>query len=99
MQDAKIAKNVQQAENVSQTAEKVRIAKCLLGELKALVAEQEDSEVQRLVTEVEACIFGLSAASGHTNIDLEIALALQPLRSENAQLRRQLRSLDRKSVV
>lgn len=40
IQDAKIAKNVQQAENVSQTAEKVRIAKCLLGELKALVAEQ-----------------------------------------------------------
>lgn len=40
VQDAKIAKNVQQAENVSQTAEKVRIAKCLLGELKALVAEQ-----------------------------------------------------------
>lgn len=40
VQDAKIAKNVQQAENVSQTAEKVRIAKCLLGELKALVTEQ-----------------------------------------------------------
>lgn len=94
VQDAKIAKNVQQAENVSQTAEKVRIAKCLLGELKALVAEQEDSEVQRLVTEVEACISGLSAVSGRTNIDAEIALALQPLRSENAQLRRQLRSLN-----
>lgn len=40
VQDAKIAKNVQQAEIVSQTAEKVRIAKCLLGELKALVSEQ-----------------------------------------------------------
>ncbi|XP_038202440.1 coiled-coil domain-containing protein 14 isoform X2 [Arvicola amphibius] len=96
VQDAKIAKNVQQAENVSQTAEKVRIAKCLLGELKALVAEQEDSEVQRLVTEVEACVSGLSAVSGRTNIDVEIALALQPLRSENAQLRRQLRSLSQR---
>ncbi|CAO2631659.1 Coiled-coil domain-containing protein 14, partial [Lemmus lemmus] len=96
VQDAKIAKNAQQAENMSQTAEKVRIAKCLLGELKALVAEQEDSEVQRLVTEVEACISGLSAASGLTNIDVEIALALQPLRSENAQLRRQLRSLNQR---
>lgn len=40
VQDAKIAKNVQQAESVSQTAEKVRVAKCLLGELKALLAEQ-----------------------------------------------------------
>lgn len=40
VQDAKIANSVQQAEDVSQTAEKVRVAKCLLGELKALVAEQ-----------------------------------------------------------
>ncbi|XP_051005812.1 coiled-coil domain-containing protein 14 [Acomys russatus] len=96
VQDAKIAKNVQQAENVSQTAEKVRMAKCLLGELKALVAEQEDSEVQRLVAEVEACVSGLSAGSGHTNVEVEIALALQPLRSENAQLRRQLRSLNQR---
>ncbi|KAL6068862.1 hypothetical protein STEG23_036943 [Scotinomys teguina] len=96
VQDAKITKSVQQAENVSQTAERVRIAKCLLGELKALVAEQEDSEVQRLVTEVEACISGLSTVSGHTNIETEIALALQPLRSENAQLRRQLRILNQR---
>ncbi|CAH6792291.1 coiled-coil domain-containing protein 14 [Phodopus roborovskii] len=94
VQDAKIAKNVQQAENVSHTAEKVRIAKCLLGELKALVTEQEDSEVERLVTEIEACISGFSAVSGHPNVEVEIALALQPLRSENAQLRRQLRILN-----
>ncbi|XP_029326059.1 coiled-coil domain-containing protein 14 isoform X2 [Mus caroli] len=94
VQDAKIAKNVQQAENVSQTAEKVRLAKCLLGELKALM--EEDSEVQRLVTEVEACISGLSAVGGHPNVEVEIALALQPLRSENAQLRRQLRILNQR---
>lgn len=94
VQDAKIAKNVQQAENVSQTAEKIRLAKCLLGELKALM--EEDSEVQRLVTEVEACVSGLSAVSGHPNVEVEIALALQPLRSENAQLRRQLRILNQR---
>lgn len=95
-QDAKLAKNVQQAENMSQTAEKVRIAKCLLGELKALIAEQEDSEVQRLVTEIEACISGLLAVSGHINVEVEIALALQPLRRENTQLRRQLRILNQR---
>ncbi|XP_040606801.1 coiled-coil domain-containing protein 14 isoform X2 [Mesocricetus auratus] len=96
VQDAKIAKNVQQAENVSRTAETVRIAKCLLGELKVLVAEQEDSEVERLVAELEACISGLLTVSGHANIEVEIALALQPLRSENAQLRRQLRILNQR---
>ncbi|XP_076798986.1 coiled-coil domain-containing protein 14 isoform X2 [Arvicanthis niloticus] len=96
VQDAEIAKSVQQAENVSQTAEKVRITKCLLGELKALIAEQEDSEVERLVTEIEASISGLSALSGHTNVEVEIAMALQPLRSENAQLRRQLRILNQR---
>ncbi|XP_021490321.2 coiled-coil domain-containing protein 14 [Meriones unguiculatus] len=96
VQDAKLAKNVQQAENVSPIAEKVRIAKCLLGELKALVAEEEDSEVQRLVAEVEACVSGLSAVSGCANVEVEIALALQPLRSENAQLRRQLRILNQR---
>ncbi|XP_055481093.1 coiled-coil domain-containing protein 14 isoform X3 [Psammomys obesus] len=96
VQDAKLAKNVQQAENVGPIAEKVRIAKCLLGELKALVAEEEDSEVQRLVAEVEACVSGLSAVSGRANVEVEIALALQPLRSENAQLRRQLRILNQR---
>ncbi|XP_008841185.1 coiled-coil domain-containing protein 14 isoform X2 [Nannospalax galili] len=94
VQDAKIAKNIQKAKNVNQTAEKVRTIKYLMGELKALVAEQEDSEVQRLVAEVETCISGLLATSGNTNIQVEIALAMQPLRSENAQLRRQLRTLN-----
>ncbi|XP_052014770.1 coiled-coil domain-containing protein 14 isoform X2 [Apodemus sylvaticus] len=96
VQDAKLAQTVQPAETVSQTAERVRVAKCLLGELKALIAEQEDSEVQRLVAEVEVCISGLAAVSGHTNVEAEIALALQPLRSENAQLRRQLRILNQR---
>lgn len=48
----------------------------------------EDSEIRRLITELEACVSLLPAASGNTNIQVEIALAMQPLRSENAQLRR-----------
>ncbi|XP_035874094.1 coiled-coil domain-containing protein 14 isoform X3 [Phyllostomus discolor] len=91
VRDSRI-KGVQKAKNGSQSAEKVRIIKYLLGELKALVAEQEDSEIQRLITELEACVSLLPAANGNTNIQVEIALAMQPLRSENAQLRRTLQS-------
>nr|XP_009236732.3 coiled-coil domain-containing protein 14 isoform X3 [Pongo abelii] len=94
VQDTKTVKDVQKAKNVNKTAEKVRIIKYLLGELKALVAEQEDSEIQRLITEMEACISVLPTVSGNTDIQVEIALAMQPLRSENAQLRRQLRILN-----
>ncbi|XP_058587129.1 coiled-coil domain-containing protein 14 isoform X2 [Neofelis nebulosa] len=94
VQDSRI-KDVQKAKNVNQSAEKVRTIKYLLGELKALVAEQEDSEIQRLITELEMCISLLPAISGNTSIQVEIALAMQPLRSENAQLRRQLRILNR----
>ncbi|XP_032005879.1 coiled-coil domain-containing protein 14 isoform X4 [Hylobates moloch] len=57
-------------------------------------ASQGDSEIQRLVTEMEACISVLPTVSGNTDIQVEIALAMQPLRSENAQLRRQLRILN-----
>uniref|UniRef100_A0A9L0TE41 Coiled-coil domain containing 14 n=1 Tax=Equus caballus TaxID=9796 RepID=A0A9L0TE41_HORSE len=89
-------KDVQKAKNMKQNAEKVTTIKYLLGELKALVTEQEDPELQRLVTELEACISLLPAISGNTNIQVEIALAVQPLRSENAQLRRQLRILNQK---
>ncbi|KAM8770061.1 coiled-coil domain-containing protein 14 isoform 1-T1 [Rhynchonycteris naso] len=92
VQDARV-KDFQKAEHGNQSTEKVRTIKYLLGEVKALVAEQEDSEIQRLITELEACITLLPATSGNTNIQVEIALAVQPLRSENAQLRRQLRIL------
>ncbi|XP_072820055.1 coiled-coil domain-containing protein 14 isoform X4 [Vicugna pacos] len=87
-------KDMQKAKNVNQSAERIRTIKYLLGELKALVAEQEDSEIQRLLTELELCISLLPAVSGNANIQVEIALAMQPLRSENAQLRRQLRILN-----
>lgn len=47
-----------------------------------------DSEMLRLMSEIEDSISLLPAVVGSTNIQTEIALALQPLRSENAQLRR-----------
>ncbi|XP_053353806.1 coiled-coil domain-containing protein 14 isoform X1 [Clarias gariepinus] len=75
------------------TARKVLTVKYLLGELKALVANQ-DSEAVRLISEVEQSISLLPAMVGSTNIQAELALALQPLRSENVQLRRRLRILN-----
>ncbi|XP_066544131.1 coiled-coil domain-containing protein 14 isoform X2 [Amia ocellicauda] len=74
-----------------QTAKKVKTVKYLLGELKTLVADQDDSEILRLIAEVEDCVSLLPAMVGSTNVQAEIALSLQPLRSENAQLRRRLR--------
>ncbi|XP_045143515.1 coiled-coil domain-containing protein 14 isoform X2 [Echinops telfairi] len=94
VREAKAVKGTQKAKNVNQTTERVRTIKYLLGELKALAADQGDSEIHRLVSEVEACILLLPAVSGNTNIQVEIALAMQPLRSENAQLRRQVRMLN-----
>ncbi|XP_057553863.1 coiled-coil domain-containing protein 14 isoform X2 [Hippopotamus amphibius kiboko] len=93
VRDSRI-KDVQMAKNVNQSTEKVRTIKYLLRELKALVAEQEDSEIQRLIAELELCISLLPTVSGNTNVQVEIALAMQPLRSENAHLRRQLRILN-----
>ncbi|XP_073929407.1 coiled-coil domain-containing protein 14 isoform X3 [Castor canadensis] len=93
-QDAKIVKDVEKAKNVNQNAEKVRTIKYLLGELKALVSEQEDSEILRLVTELETCLSGLPVVNGNTDTQVEIALAIQSLRSENVHLRRQLRILN-----
>ncbi|XP_039350975.1 coiled-coil domain-containing protein 14 isoform X1 [Mauremys reevesii] len=75
------------------TAQKVKTVKYLLGELKAL-ADQDDSEILRLIHEVEDCVSLLPAVVGSTNVQAEIALAIQPLRSENAQLRRRLRILN-----
>lgn len=48
----------------------------------------DDSEMLRLMSEIEDCVSLLPAVAGSTNVQAEIALALQPLRSENAQLRR-----------
>uniref|UniRef100_H0XBG8 Coiled-coil domain containing 14 n=1 Tax=Otolemur garnettii TaxID=30611 RepID=H0XBG8_OTOGA len=72
----------------------VHIAKYFYEILLLFLPFVEDSEVHRLVTEVEACVSVLPAVNGITDIQFEIALAMQPLRRENAQLRRQLRSLN-----
>uniref|UniRef100_A0A8C8B5K5 Coiled-coil domain containing 14 n=1 Tax=Otus sunia TaxID=257818 RepID=A0A8C8B5K5_9STRI len=77
-----------------ETAHKVKTVKYLLGELRALITDQDDSEMLRLMSEIEDCVALLPAVVGSTNIQAEIALALQPLRSENAQLRRRLRILN-----
>ncbi|XP_069637042.1 coiled-coil domain-containing protein 14 isoform X2 [Haliaeetus albicilla] len=81
-------------ESPEETAHKVKTVKYLLGELRALITDQDDSEMLRLMNEIEDCISLLPAVVGSTNIQAEIALALQPLRRENAQLRRRLRILN-----
>lgn len=75
------------------TAQKVMTVKYLLGELKTLVANH-DGDAVRLISEVEQNISLLPVMVGSTNIQAEIALAVQPLRSENVQLRRRLRILN-----
>ncbi|XP_054985382.1 coiled-coil domain-containing protein 14 [Sorex araneus] len=92
MQDSRM-KDLQKAKNVYQCAEEIRTVKYLLGELKALGVEHGDTEIQRLITELEACISLLPAMHENKSTQVEIAMAVQPLRSENAQLRRQLRIL------
>ncbi|XP_065606540.1 coiled-coil domain-containing protein 14 [Cyrtonyx montezumae] len=83
-----------QRESADKTAHKVKTVKYLMGELRALITDQDDSEMLRLMNEIEDCISLLPAVVGSTNIQTEIALALQPLRSENTQLRRKLRILN-----
>ncbi|XP_054237067.1 coiled-coil domain-containing protein 14 [Indicator indicator] len=77
-----------------ETAHKVKTVKHLLGELRALITDHDDLEMLRLMGEIEDCISLLPAVAESTNTQAEIALALQPLRSENAQLQRKLRILN-----
>ncbi|XP_033018768.1 coiled-coil domain-containing protein 14 isoform X1 [Lacerta agilis] len=83
-----------QKTSLQKTAQKVKTMKYLLGELKALLTDQDDSEILRLLGEVEDTASLLPAVVGNANVQAEIALAVQPLRSENAQLRRRLRILN-----
>ncbi|XP_053327043.1 coiled-coil domain-containing protein 14 [Spea bombifrons] len=78
----------------SSPEKKIKTVKYLLGEIKSLVAEQDDGDAFRLIAELERSLSLLPAVVGSTNVHAEIALALQPLRSENAQLRRRLRILN-----
>ena len=48
----------------------------------------EDSEVSRLVKEVNEVIDSIPQLGTTFNLQTEMDLALQPLRSENSQLRR-----------
>uniref|UniRef100_A0A8C5QRN6 Coiled-coil domain-containing protein 14 n=1 Tax=Leptobrachium leishanense TaxID=445787 RepID=A0A8C5QRN6_9ANUR len=54
----------------------------------------DDREVMRLISELERSVSLLPAVMGNTHFQAELALTLQPLRSENAQLRRRLRILN-----
>ena len=49
----------------------------------------EDMEIKRLITEMQECMDTLQYLP--PDLQAEIGLALQPLRSENSQLRRRLR--------
>ncbi|XP_061226019.1 coiled-coil domain-containing protein 14 isoform X2 [Neopsephotus bourkii] len=81
-------------ESPEETAHQVKTVKYLLGELRALITDQDDLEMLRLMSEIEDSVSLLPAVVGSTNVQAEIALTLQPLRSENAQLRRRLRILN-----
>ncbi|XP_054827464.1 coiled-coil domain-containing protein 14 isoform X2 [Eublepharis macularius] len=83
-----------QQRSLQETAKKMKTVKYFLRELKALLTDHDDSEILRLLGEVEDCISLLPAAADNPNMQAEIALAIQPLRSENAQLRRRLRILN-----
>ncbi|XP_077176545.1 coiled-coil domain-containing protein 14 isoform X2 [Paroedura picta] len=83
-----------QQRSLQETVKKMRTVKYFLKELKALLTDHDDSEILRLLGEVEDCISLLPAAVDSSNVQAEVALALQPLRSENAHLRRQLRILN-----
>ncbi|XP_078260645.1 coiled-coil domain-containing protein 14 isoform X2 [Rhinoraja longicauda] len=86
-----LAKHAKSKKQSPDKAEKVKTVRYLLSELKALIANQDDSEVLRLIIELEDSISLLPTVIGSTNVEAEIALSLQPLRSENSQLRRRLR--------
>ncbi|XP_028810841.1 coiled-coil domain-containing protein 14 isoform X2 [Denticeps clupeoides] len=81
------------ATSPEKTTRKVTTVNQLLEELKTLVSSKDNAAVQ-LIGEVEQIIALLPAVVGATNVQAEIALALQPLRSENTQLRRRLRILN-----
>ncbi|NWH60621.1 CCD14 protein, partial [Geococcyx californianus] len=81
-------------ESPEETAHKVKTVKYLLGELRALITDRDNSEMLRLMNEIEDCVSLLPAVVETMNIQAEIALALEPLRSENVQLRRRLTTLN-----
>ncbi|XP_070569504.1 uncharacterized protein [Ptychodera flava] len=69
----------------------VHTVKYLLRELRALNSMHGDIEVNRLLDEIDYTMNAVPDVKATYNMETEIGLALQPLRSENAQLRRKLR--------
>ncbi|XP_071369295.1 uncharacterized protein DKFZp434B061 [Centroberyx affinis] len=72
---------------------KVKTVQYLLGELKALITGQ-GGVAERLLSDLEQTVSLLPLIAGSSNIQAEIALVLQPLRSQNSQLRRRVRILN-----
>ncbi|WAR10038.1 CCD14-like protein [Mya arenaria] len=72
----------------------VRKLRYLLKELKECNKVTKDVEVNRLVSDVEDTINSIPQLALTFNLQTEIDLALQPLRSENSQLRRKFRILN-----
>uniref|UniRef100_A0A8C6YGX3 Coiled-coil domain containing 14 n=1 Tax=Naja naja TaxID=35670 RepID=A0A8C6YGX3_NAJNA len=84
-----------QKNSLQKRVQKGKTVKYLLAELKALLTDH-DSETLGVLDEIDDTTSLFPAAAENTNVQAEIALALQPLRSENAQLRRQLRILNQR---
>ncbi|XP_021373019.1 uncharacterized protein LOC110463018 isoform X2 [Mizuhopecten yessoensis] len=63
----------------------------LLGEMKECGKINKDIEIGRLAKEIEKSLDSTPQLSATFSLQAEIDLALQPLRNENAQLRRKLR--------
>ncbi|XP_046887368.1 uncharacterized protein ccdc14 [Hypomesus transpacificus] len=81
-----------EARSPEKAARKVMTVQYLLGELKALLAGQ-DGVAERLLSDLEQMV-SLLPVMVSSNVQAEIAMVLQPLRNENAQLRRRLRILN-----
>ena len=60
----------------------------ILSTCKSRIFLTEDVEVSRLVTEIDSAVDAIPQLGVTFNLQTEIDLAIQPLRSENSQLRR-----------
>ncbi|KAJ8004015.1 hypothetical protein DPEC_G00154410 [Dallia pectoralis] len=75
------------------TARHVTTVQHVLGELKALFIGR-DNEAERLLGNLETAMSLLPVMESSSNIQAEVALVLQPLRSENSILRRRLKTVN-----
>uniref|UniRef100_A0A6I8P8Z4 Uncharacterized protein n=1 Tax=Ornithorhynchus anatinus TaxID=9258 RepID=A0A6I8P8Z4_ORNAN len=68
-----------------QGAQRLHTAKYLLGEIQALLPHKGGPELQRLVTEMVACLASLPETANSAPAQPDIALALPALRLDNTQ--------------